>query len=354
MSPARLSAMFRGAVRIALVAVVAGLLLVPGAARACACGAAYVPEGHTVEAGEEIAFLSWAEEGERERLEMLLGITTETPDLAVLVPTPTVPTVTQGDPERFDELSRLATPPPEKDWSPFEGDGVGAPPGDAPDVISRTVLEDVVATVIEGGDASGVAAWLRTNGYATKPELEPVIGDYLEEGWRFTVVKMRGDKPFDGYADPIVLTFDTSSLVYPMRLSSVADEVDEVTVFTLDRAFRTPLASWTSAEEPEAAVELVEDGVHDDVLDNLVEQGQNRLTKWTFSIEDPATLTSDLELARGPEITETFTPAATESARDAERSLSPWVAVLTGALGVVVGAAAAVLLVRRRRSSAVG
>ena len=344
----RLSAMFRGALRLALVAVIAGLLLVPGAARACACGAAYVPEGHTVEAGAEIAFLSWEEEGERERLEMLLGITTETPDLAVLVPTPTVPTVTQGDPERFDELARLTTPPPEKDRSLFEGDGAGAPSGAAPEVISRTVLEDVVATVIEGGDASGVATWLRTNGFATKPELEPVIADYLEEGWRFTAVKMRGDKPFDGYADPIVLSFDTSSLVYPMRLSSVADELDEVTVFTLDRAFRAPRASWAISGEPEAAVELVEDGVHDDVLDNLVERGENRLTKWTFSIEDPATLTSDLQLAREPEITETFAPAATESARNAERSLSPWVAALTGALGLVVGAGA-VLLLRRRR-----
>ncbi|MEI7058452.1 DUF2330 domain-containing protein [Nocardioides sp. CCNWLW239] len=345
--------MFRGAVRLALVAVVAGLLLVPGAARACACGAAYVPEGHTVEAGEEIAFLSWAEEGERERLEMLLGITTETPDLAILVPTPTTPTVTQGDPERFDELARLATPPPKKDWSLGGEDGAGAPPGAAPDVISRTVLEDVVATVIEGGDAGGVAGWLRTNGYATKPELEPIIADYLAEGWRFTAVKMRGDKPFDGYADPIVLTFDTSSLVYPMRLSSAAENLGEVTVFTLDRTFRMPRASWVSGAQPAAAVELVEDGVHDDVLDNLVEQGQNRLTKWALSVDDPATLTNDLELAREPGIEETFTPAATEAARDAQRNLSPWVAVLSGALGLVVGAGA-VLLLRRRRSSAVG
>ncbi|GGU28079.1 DUF2330 domain-containing protein [Nocardioides albus] len=344
--------MFRGAVRIVVVAVVAGLLLVPGSARACACGAAYAPEGHTVEAGEEIAFLSWAEEGERERLEMLLGITTDTPDLAVLVPTPTVPAVTQGDPERFDELARLATPPAKEDWSLFGEDGAGAPPGKAPEVISRTVLEDVVATVIEGGDASGVAGWLRTNGYATKPELEPVIADYLDDGWRFTAVKMRGDKPFDGYADPIVLTFDTPSLVYPMRLSSAAEKPGEVTVFTLDRTFRSPRASWVTATEPAAAVELVEDGVHDDVLDNLVEQGQNRLTRWTFSIDDPATLTSDLELAREPGIGETFTPAATESARDAERNLSPWVAVVSGTLGLVVGAGA-VLLLRRRRSSAV-
>lgn len=345
--------MLRGVVRIALVAVVSALLLVPGSARACACGAAYAPDGHTVEAGEEIAFLSWAEEGERERLEMLLGITTDTPDLAVLVPTPTVPAVAQGDPERFDELARLATPPPKEEWSLFGEDGAGGPPGEAPDVISRTVLEDVVATVIEGGGASGVAAWLRTNGYATKPQLEPVIADYLEEGWRFTAVKMRGDQPFDGYADPIVLTFDTPSLVYPMRLSSAAEEPGEVTVFTLDRTFRSPRASWSTAAEPAAAVELVEDGVHDDVLDELVEQGQDRLTKWTFPIDDPAALTSDLELARDPEIGETFTPAATESARDAERNLSPWVAVLSGALGLGIGAGA-VLLLLRCRSSAVG
>ncbi|MFJ9392664.1 hypothetical protein ACIRON_27845 [Nocardioides sp. NPDC101246] len=99
-------------------------------------------------------------------------------------------------------------------------------------------------------------------------------------------------------------------------------------------------------------MELVEDGVHDDVLDNLVERGENRLTKWIFSVADPATLTSDLELAREPEIAETFTPLATESARDAERDIPPWVAVLTGAVGLVVGAGA-VLLVRRRRTSTV-
>lgn len=47
-----------GARMIALLVgtLLAGLVLVvPGAARACACGAAYVPDGHTVRAGDELA-----------------------------------------------------------------------------------------------------------------------------------------------------------------------------------------------------------------------------------------------------------------------------------------------------------
>jgi len=329
----------------------AGLLVaVPGAARACACGAAYVPNGHTVQAGDELAFLSWAEPG-IERLEMALSLTADTADLAVLVPTPSAPTVSQGDNATFDRLATLTTPPPEADEH-GDGNGAGAPQA-APSVLSRTVLDDVVATVIKGGTPKGVARWLARHGYAHKPQVTPVLAGYLQDGWVFTAVKLRADQPFDGQVDPLVLTFASQRLVYPMRLSLVASHVGTVTVYTLDRGYdRRSDRAGLAARPADALRTITPDTYATGPLHTLAAAGNTKLAKFTYTDLDPASLTADFTFVADDRAQER---ADAEQASAAHGELShgsegsdgpaPWlvgliafvVVLAVGGLGLVVG-----------------
>lgn len=340
-------------VTVPLVVALAGVvLLLPGSARACACGAAYVPGGHTVRAGDELAFLGWARPG-RERLEMALSLTADTADLAVLVPTPAPPQVSQGDPETFDRLSILTTPPPSSTGG-SDGDGNGAAaPQAAPSVLSTTTLDDVVATVIEGGTPAGVTRWLARHGYAQKPRVTPAIADYLRDGWVFTAIKLRADRPFDGTVDPIVLTFASKELVYPMRLSSTADEVGTVTVYTLDRTYdaRTdPAAPGTLGTVATATVEP--DSFSGGPLHDLPAAGYTRVTKFVYPGLAPSSLTADFTYAADPDAHADPQPGDQPgdqpgATRDLDGSggVPPWAiglivfaaALLVGGVGLAIG-----------------
>lgn len=326
------------------------LVAVPGSARACACGAAYVPDGHTVQAGDELAFLSWSAPG-RERLEMGLSLTSDSAELAVLVPTPAAPEVTQGDPQTFDRLA-TATMPSSSGGS--DRDGVRAAPQQAPSVLSTTVLEDVVATVLQGGTPAGVTRWLARHGYARKPQVTPAIAAYLRGGWVFTAIKLRGDRPFDGYVDPIVLTFASSQLVYPMRLSSTAEEVGTVTIYTLDHSFDTRTDTAGLADAPaEATATITADSYADGPLHVLSAAGSTRLAKFVYRGLEPSSLTADFTFAADPSAGPSTGPGriVAGSGHGDGGDVPPWaVGLIAFAGALVVGGIGLVIGMRRRGS----
>lgn len=341
---------------LALVAatLLAGLLVaVPGAARACACGAAYVPDGHTVQAGDELGFLSWAGLGQ-ERLEMGLSLTTDTSDLAVLIPTPAAPKVSQGDPRTFDELAILTTPPPSSSTGGADGDSAGAPQA-APSVLSTTKLDDVVATVITGGTPKGVTRWLSQHGYAQKPQVTPAIAAYLRDGWVFTAVKLRADKPFDGQTDPIVLTFASQQLVYPMRLSSTASEVGTVTVYTLDHSYDRRTDRAGLADTPAEATATVDSAMYaDGPLHTLAAAGNTKLAKFVYAGLEPADLTADFTYAADPDASPTSTAQAQPAILpddDGSDGLAPWAIGLIVFVAVLVAGGLGLVLGMRRRGA---
>lgn len=293
---------------------------------------------------------------------MGLSLTADSSDLAVLVPTPSVPTVSQGESATFDRLAILTTPPPDAgDGGGGDGNGAGAPQA-APSVVSRTVLQDVVATVIKGGTPAGVTRWLSRHGYAQKPQLRPVIADYLRDGWAFTAVKLRADRPFDGQTDPIVLTFASDRLVYPMRLSSLAAEVGTVTVYTLDRHFDRRVdagaATAPGAAAPATYRTLTPRTYADGPLHTLAAAGNTRLTELVFAGLDPATLTSDFAFAADPRAhaesgddsgndnSASAAPSGTGSTPD---SVPPWLVGVLAFVGVLaLGGIGLGLNLRRR------
>ncbi|MFT4084746.1 MAG: DUF2330 domain-containing protein [Nocardioides sp.] len=330
--------------------VVSGLVLIPGQARACACGAAYPVQGDDLAAGPERALLSWTED-HRERLEMALSLTGDGADAAVLIPTPAAPRVAQGDLATFDELDRLTSAPRETAGAADAGDGAGAPQ-QAPSVLSRTVLDDVVATVLTGGSPRGVTRWLDRHGYAHKPQVRPVIGEYLRAGWVLTAVKLRADRAFDGAIDPMVLTFDSDRLVYPMRLSSTAAEVEPVTIYTLDDVYDVRTDSGTAGQvaSMDAYLRLDPDQVRDATLRRAIGDSGQVLTRWTYTTADPASLTADFAFGSSHTTPEESWPDLLGRGDSGGAGESWWPVALGGvASGVLIGLV--VLGLRRLRTS---
>jgi MYXO-CTERM domain-containing protein len=88
-------------------------------------------------------------------------------------------------------------------------------------------------TVLSGGTADEVMQWLGENGYTQDPAAEPILAEYLEEGYLFAAFKLTHGAETEEI-HPVVLEFDTSEACIPLRLTRIAAQDDmEVRAFFL-------------------------------------------------------------------------------------------------------------------------
>jgi uncharacterized protein (TIGR03382 family) len=121
------------------------------------------------------------------------------------------------------------------DGDPGDGDGDGDP---------MVVFQDVVGAyeiaVLQGGTIDGVMTWLGDNGYQQDPASEPILGEYLGEGFLFVALKLAMNVEVSEI-HPIVLKYPGDEPCVPLRLTRIAavDDMD-VRVFFLSNARAVP------------------------------------------------------------------------------------------------------------------
>lgn len=266
-------------------------------AGACACGIAY---GTTV--GTERALLS-LQDG---RQEIVLGLDLAGPRgpadasarrPAVVLPVPATPEVTalEGARARIFEDLEAATKPLVTRSTDGDGDGAtaGAPRGGVT-VLSRERIGDYDVTRLRAGDAGDLRAWLNRGGYETPARAEPVLADYVERDWAFVAIRLAdavtgGARPLS----PLRVSFASDRLVYPLRLSAVAERPVDVELYVAGEHrvvatnFDTYFAGFVSALEPAlpAATRALVRGRY--------------LTRLGIASDDPARITSDVFFRRG-------------------------------------------------------
>lgn len=351
--------------RTTATSLVAALLTAAGAvvapAWACACGGAVSGPGEDVEITRETVVLQW--DGTRETVIMQLDAATDATDFALLVPTPNPAEVTLGHSELFDDLEELSAPRPEvkhRWWPEPEQDGLGggqprgAPDGGGVEVLDTVRLGPLEATTLAATDSTALTAWLDEHGYVMDDAFGDALEPYVDEGWSYVAVRLVAEvDTLDGGLQPLTLTFDSDTFVYPMRLAAAA---------TTRQATRTYVLSEhrmerTDASRPGAWVRFagrVPD--HQDVLPDgpsaalteLLAAG-DYLTTIDQSFEDPGTeVVSDFELDRAPnddEYVETYTEV--EDLTVMGIHAGPLLVVGVLVLGFVSGAA---IYAGRRRS----
>lgn len=277
-------------------------------ASACACGGAAWPTATSGQVADETALVAW--DGQRETIDMRLGLRSSGPGAALLVPTPTPATVTLGNPGTFTELEQLTAPTVVTErkwfgdfrlgWGSAAPDGAGAAPGGgAPTVLDRVQLGPVEATTFTGGDLTGIREWLSHNGYEMREEVLATMPAYLDEGWSFVALRLTTSAALNGALDPVRLSFAADRLVYPMRMSRAATHEQTVRLYVLgpheiqreDHAITGQSTSYFFAGRVEA---------HDPDLKQLSSSGNDYLTGIFVTVWQPAALSSDFLLVRSP------------------------------------------------------
>ncbi|WP_405179419.1 DUF2330 domain-containing protein [Nocardia sp. NBC_01377] len=271
-------------------------------ASACACGGVVSP-GNSATVHDEVALAGW--DGHRETIVMRLALESGTDHAALIVPTPSPARVSAGSPQTFAELARVTAPEivTERHW--FSGDGGGdtsaaAPPGGGPTVVEQVSLGPIEATTLSGGSLDGLRNWLGANGYAMRPEVTASLDPYLRENWSFVAVKLTGARTLTGALDPIRLAFDSDRFVYPMRMSSAAEDPQTVRLYLLSdhRVRRVDADADTQYNNVEFAGR-VED-FEDQDLKDLATGGHDYLTELSVGIHRPDAISTDFAFAAAP------------------------------------------------------
>lgn len=348
-------------------------------AGACACGAIAVPEGSvSAEVLEETAVLSRDAETGIETIIMGLDLEAGVPGATLLMPTPSIPEVSEGSASTLREIIAATAPREEIEldlWGTGFGSGSGteagapAPTGEAVEVHARERIGDFDVAVL-GGDTDGVRTWLAQNGFVLSDALAPYLEEYAREGWTFTAVRYAPDADLSDGAEPLRFDFASDELIYPMRLSQAATRQQSVNLFVIGE-------STVRRADASAAAQTVERPFlydptllgwiwSDDTLRELVgvpgpdagryTSERPEITQLTI-YGDPETFTTDIVLEDDPDAEWTYPTYTTVRTVEVLDIPVGWLLVAAGtAIAVLLAALAvmALLLARSRRRPAAG
>jgi len=159
-------------------------------------------------------------------------------DFAWVIPVPNKPEIAVTDPELFWELSDFT-----RTELPHGGGGFGCYgagfPGDQEgvDVIEEQVVGPYATAILSATNATALADWLNANGYIFPEDGEEIVSEYIAKEWYFIATKINAVDEDTGYAlaegdiEPIVLSFASDEIIYPLRITSLSATEPEVLLY---------------------------------------------------------------------------------------------------------------------------
>ncbi len=153
-------------------------------------------------------------------------------DFAWVVPVPSQPAVDVAGPELFwelAELTRLFLPP----------ESEGFLPG-AVSSLDVTVLEEKAVgpydvAILAAEDPAALVDWLNSNGYSFPEAGEGILNEYISRQWYFVASKINTGEEATGLAEgtiePLVLSFRSDRIIYPLRITSLSSDFCEVLLY---------------------------------------------------------------------------------------------------------------------------
>jgi Uncharacterized protein conserved in bacteria (DUF2330) len=270
----------------AALAAATALAFASAPAGACACGIAI-----DATVSEESALV--VERPGGERIVLSLDLASDGSErAAVVLPVPGTPEVTaidDGDPLAYLDLA--TQPEPAVGSSAGGGGDTSAAPG--VDVIGRDRIGGYDVARLASGDPAALDRWLADNGYSLPDGAEPILADYVTEGWRFVAIRLAPGA--EGRLKPLSLDFETEETIYPMRLAQLSSVPIAITLYTLADGPRT--TQWLSEAWSGEVGEL--SPPPPDELAELFAEG-SWVTRLEGSGLDPSTFNEDLVVEAAP------------------------------------------------------
>jgi hypothetical protein len=222
---------------------------------------------------------------------------------------PVVEPIEGGDPLQYLDLATLA-----RAAAGGGGEGATAGAGGGVDVIGRDLIGGYDVSRLRADDPKALDAWLEDNGYTLPDGAEPILRDYVDDGWRYVAIQLAPNA--NGTLKPLRVSFDADDPVYPMKLTQLATDPIDVTLYTLadgkrsvdglGESYAGPVAKL-SPPPPADLAELFAEGSY--------------VTKLTATAASPSRFTEDLEIHGGA------------SGTDGDPAWAPVLAVLAGLFG---------------------
>jgi len=288
---------------------------------ASACAATYAdggffpPEHGVANTSDQRAVI--IDHGGSETIVLQTAYEGDSSEFAWVIPVPELISAAQSvgtaDPRTFETLDQI-TAPRRLTWTSSSaacgcaGSGDGARVEDGVTVWETLRVDDYDVAVLSSEQSADLAAWLNTNGYGLPGGHEDTLQYYIDRGSYFVALKIApsadqsagdnaGGPPGlgDGGARemaPITLTFSTSDLVFPMRISRVSTkERVEVLLYVVAPHRATGVnystaevdapASYGGDDFPAAYNRWFEDAIADAGGRALVVEYAGRLSEWT-------------------------------------------------------------------------
>lgn len=158
-------------------------------------------------------------------------------DFAWVIPVPAKPELSEVDENIFLELHELTKP--EERWWNFDGCiGAGEEAGIEDDEITIIGMQTVGiyhTTTLSATNPRALANWLNENGYHLPTHAENIVSSYIEDGWYFVAMKIQQSPKqkirYEGGIQPISLSFPSSKIVYPMKITAVSTNYTELLLY---------------------------------------------------------------------------------------------------------------------------
>ena len=183
------------------------------------------------------AYIKW--DGSEEKLLLQTKYEGPAEEMVWIVPVPSEPKVTKGDPNAFERLSK-ETQYPDLSYTYFGGltlggaAGISAPPRF---VKWRRQIGDYDVALLSPVGGEHVIEWLNSNEFGVPEEAVPILKDYIKNQWWMVAARIHPDaltvitreKLAEGTLHPLEMIFKTPKCIYPLRLTSlVAGPVEEL------------------------------------------------------------------------------------------------------------------------------
>ncbi|WP_425145490.1 DUF2330 domain-containing protein [Deinococcus sp.] len=109
-------------------------------------------------------------------------------------------------------------------------------------------------TILSAAQQSGLATYLRGEGYKLPPGADAMLGGYIKGGMKFFVVRVnlaRFDKSGGGFLNPIVLSYTSEKFMLPIRLGTLNSPGEQdLTVYLLSPYGRVETSNYRTASVP--------------------------------------------------------------------------------------------------------
>lgn len=199
------------------------LLVVLGASLSCSIGwtcCLAFSMSNPMSLVDEKAIIVWDAERKLEHFVRQASFEGEAADFGFIVPSPTEPKVAEAEEEAFTLL---------EDFVLRQDDGYGLTAGAAAgsedtatggvEVIDQYMVGDYEASILKGSDAAAILAWLKQNGYDSRPAMEDWLGHYAVMGWYFAALKfVRPEDAHSPKTTAVRVSFTTDVPFYPYKM----------------------------------------------------------------------------------------------------------------------------------------